>query len=559
MSTDPSSVTDSHGQTTAPEAPSVPDQPADQTWYVALFRDSHQPAWIFDLQTLQFLEVNDAAVQRYGYPRERFLQMTLKEIGPPEDVPALLDSVTWLERGRRVSGEWRHLRADGTLIYCEIESHDFTWTGAEGNQPPRAARLAVINDVTERHRAEETLKQTISDYRGLFENAHDAILIFSPDDETILDVNQRACAVYGFSRAEFIGLKLDSITRNPGCGKEAIRDTLHRGTLQGFQSVHFRKDGTEMLVEINGAVVTYKGRQAILIINRDQTERVRAEEARRKQEQRLRLHVEQTPLGVIDWDLNFCVSAWNAGATRIFGFTPAEATGKCARDLIVPPAARDHVEAIWQALLNATGGLRSANENVTKDGRVILCEWYNTPLVDADGKVVGVASLVQDVTVEQRAHEALAASEHKFRMLAEATVDVVGLYSLDGMTLYLSPSIERLTGDKPEDRVGRNGFDFVHPDDLELVHRGLRDPSLRGEPALQIFRVRRRDGSYVWCEANTRVLFDDAGRPSQVLSCTRDITARKQMEDDLRRRAEEVDELYRRATERLKELESAKP
>ena len=78
----------------------------DNPWYRALFVDNHQPAWIFDPETLAFLAVNDAAVQRYGYPRDKFLTMTMKDIRPPEDVPALLDSVANLEFGRRVSGEW---------------------------------------------------------------------------------------------------------------------------------------------------------------------------------------------------------------------------------------------------------------------------------------------------------------------------------------------------------------------------------------------------------------------------------------------------------------------
>jgi len=185
-------------------------------WYRALFLENHQPAWMFDPETLAFLSVNDAAVRRYGYSQEQFLSMTLKSIRPPEDVPALLDSVASLDRGKRFSGEWRHLTRDGSLLYVEIASYDFNLEG-------RRARLAVINDVTERHRAEEALRQTISDYRGLFENAHDAILIIAADDETVLDVNQRACEMYGYPRASSWGCRCATSRRTPPTATSTAR------------------------------------------------------------------------------------------------------------------------------------------------------------------------------------------------------------------------------------------------------------------------------------------------------------------------------------------------
>src|SRR5205085_11925900 len=123
---------------------------------------------------------------------DQFLTMTIRDIRPAEDIPALLDRIANFESGRYISGEWRHLTSDGKLIYAEVASYDWEYDG-------RPARLNVINDVTERHLAEEALKRTIQDYRGLFENAHDAILIVDAEDARVLDANQRACDVYGFT------------------------------------------------------------------------------------------------------------------------------------------------------------------------------------------------------------------------------------------------------------------------------------------------------------------------------------------------------------------------
>jgi PAS domain S-box-containing protein len=140
----------------------------------------------------------------------------------------------------------------------------------------------------------------------------------------------------------------------------------------------------------------------IVGIFEDITERRRAEEDLRQSQQRLLLHRKQTPLGVIEWDLEFRVTAWNPAAERIFGFTAGEAIGRRAGELIVPESVLPHVDQIWASLLQQKGGLRSRNENVGKDGSVLLCEWFNTPLVDASGSVMGVASLVLDITDQRK-------------------------------------------------------------------------------------------------------------------------------------------------------------
>jgi PAS domain S-box-containing protein len=116
------------------------------------------------------------------------------------------------------------------------------------------------------------------------------------------------------------------------------------------------------------------------------------------QQQRLALHVQQTPLAVIEWDVGFRVTDWNPSAERIFGWSREEALGRHACELIVPASVREQVDAVWRELLQRRGGERSTNRNVRRDGSSIECEWTNTPLVAASGGVVGVASLVLDVT-----------------------------------------------------------------------------------------------------------------------------------------------------------------
>ncbi len=121
--------------------------------YRLLFESNPQPMWVFDYDTLRFLAVNEAAMRHYGYSRAEFLAMTLKDIRPLEDVPALLDDLAQTrEEFEAQSGPWRHRKKDGTLIDVEVSSHTLDFDGHK-------AGLALLNDVTARKAAEEELRQ----------------------------------------------------------------------------------------------------------------------------------------------------------------------------------------------------------------------------------------------------------------------------------------------------------------------------------------------------------------------------------------------------------------
>ncbi len=120
--------------------------------YRLLFDSNPEPMWVYDVGTLAFLVVNDAAVERYGYSREEFLGMTLRNIRPPEDVAAL-EANLGNSRESHTDGPWRHRKKDGSVIYVEITSHPITLGGVRGC-------LIVAKDVTERRRLEEQLRQS---------------------------------------------------------------------------------------------------------------------------------------------------------------------------------------------------------------------------------------------------------------------------------------------------------------------------------------------------------------------------------------------------------------
>ncbi len=129
---------------------------ASEQRYRELFESNPNPMWVYDEETLSFLAVNAAAVRHYGFNRDEFLARTIKDIRPAEDLAALLQNVSESHEQLDETTEWRHRKKNGELIDVEITSHELTWLG-------RKARLVLINDITERKRAEQELQQLNAD------------------------------------------------------------------------------------------------------------------------------------------------------------------------------------------------------------------------------------------------------------------------------------------------------------------------------------------------------------------------------------------------------------
>ena len=117
-----------------------------------MFVNNPQPMWIYDLETLEFLEVNEAAISHYGFSHEEFLHMTLKDIRPAEDIKSLLEDIEETRKTLNAAGEWRHIKKNGELIIVEIYSHSITFNG-------KMARHVLVNDITKRKHTELEIRE----------------------------------------------------------------------------------------------------------------------------------------------------------------------------------------------------------------------------------------------------------------------------------------------------------------------------------------------------------------------------------------------------------------
>jgi PAS domain S-box-containing protein len=166
--------------------------------YHLLFDSNPHPVWVYDLKTLAILDVNHSAIRNYGYSREEFLSLTIKDIRPPEDVPALVESAVKASPDTETAGVWRHYKKDRTMIDVEITSHPLVYGG-------RDARLVVATDITMRKKAEEALRQSEERFRLLVSEVADyAILMLDPEGR-IVSWNAGAERIKGYKAQEIIG------------------------------------------------------------------------------------------------------------------------------------------------------------------------------------------------------------------------------------------------------------------------------------------------------------------------------------------------------------------
>jgi PAS domain S-box-containing protein len=178
-------------------------------------------------------------------------------------------------------------------------------------------------------------------------------------------------------------------------------------------------------------------KETSVILEAEINERKRAEESLKEREALLQLQFERMPIGCITWDMDFRVLLWNPAAEKIFGYIGEEAKGKHPYDLIVPQDVQPDIDSIWQRLLKGDITAHSENENITKDGHTVTCYWVNTPLKKANGEIIGVISMVQDITKRKKAEEALQASEAELHdnYFTQSAINMILSESLENIPL----------------------------------------------------------------------------------------------------------------------------
>ncbi len=538
--------------------------------YSALVERANDGVFIIQDALISF--VNPALASISGYSAKELIGMPMLELAAPESREMLKERhESRLAGGNPPSHYEAKLQCkDGTIKDVELSAAFLLYEG-------RSATMGIMRDMTERKRIEEARRTSEARFRAIFEHAPLMMNAFDEDGRCIL-WNKECEKVFGWTTEEINAHEdplslfypdpkvrdevVKSVTSNPdGTFREwhpLTKDGEERVTLWANfqlpdgavislgQDITERKEVEKALQEANERLEdrVYERTSELAATNerlqQEVIERARAEQERRSYEERLALHVQQTPFGVIEWDMDFKVASWNPAAERIFGYSRDEALGRLATDLIVPQGLMENIDGIWTALKENKGGMRSTNENITKDGRTILCEWYNTPLVYASGRVVAVASLVHDITEKVRAEEATRLHAAIMNNVAEG----ICLIGCDDLRIkWTNERFTKMFGYDPGEMKGEL-VDIVNaPTDRTPTETRTSILDILKETGEWHGEVRniKRDGTHFWCYANVSFL-DHTKYGRVMLSVSTDITERKQAERTLHRQSEAIEQ-----------------
>ncbi|MGY4515116.1 sensor domain-containing diguanylate cyclase [Lysobacter sp. HA18] len=398
------------------------------------------------------------------------------------------------------------------------------------------------------------------------------LLAFVDARDRLVEVNPAWETTLGWPARELVGHRVDEFVHEDDRDRVlaqfadvrgGLADTTFRGRLRsrygGYRWIEWQVrefDVARLYCTARDVTDQVRARDSLLR-HRDELERritQRTHELDRALA-RLQLHADNSPLATVEWDRHLRVSHWSHRAREMFGWREDEIVGR--EPSTAPMLHPDDVAVVDAAMqrLATREASRSVHtvRMVARDGRTRVCEWFDSALFDASGRVTSILSLVQDVTEREAAATALADSEERFRLAFEQTAVGMAHVALDGHWLRINRRLADLLGRDLDELVGTTLRDIVHPDDRDADAADMARLLAGDIDSLDVeARLLCIDGKAIWTRRQVSIRRDASGAPVHLIVVVEDIDARKATEAALQRAHEELEA---KVAERTVELE----
>ena len=529
-------MTSSAGQNIAEWKPANAALEESQRRFQAIFENALDGMLIID-DTGRYVDANPAICQLLGYGREELRLMTVWDVARPQDrkrIPDLLEQ--FLAEGT--------LCDEYALLCKDRTTRDFEYRWVAKILP--GLHVAIHRDITERNCARRELR----DRHNLLQTLIDCIpeAIYAKDvDGRYLIFNSHGAGMIGRHVEECIG-RDDTELFEPETAK--LFEMQDRQVMQTGQRADWEAAGTS-----KGVTRTYSTTKApfrsadgtlagVVGISRDISESKALRKDRDRLLERLHLQIRRLPVAYILLDKNYRVLDWNPAAEKMFGYTKMEALGHSCLDLIVQQPLDDEILDVIRRIESGNTDAHNVNENRTKDGGTITCQWYNTPLMDHGGNFAGMICLGQDITERQRAEEHAASSSAALENAVE------GIARLDTHNQYVAANraYAAMLGYQPEELIGASAQTTVHPRHQNVLNGAYHHMRAEGRAEAEVFAL-RKDGSVFWQQIMMVKAHDQNGGWIGHHCFMRNITRRKTAEEALRESTAQLQSISRRVVE----------
>lgn len=496
--------------------------------YKEFFVLNPHPMWIYDVDSLNFVEVNDAAIQHYDYSREEFLSMTIKDIRPKEEIPKLLESLSQEELNFEQSGIWKHRKNNGTEIYVEIISHSL------GKKDDKNLRLVSAFDVTEKINTIQSLKL----FSTAIEQTEDMIFI-TDNKGTIQFVNSALEKFTGYTQEELID-KTPRIFKS-GLMPEKYYDELWSTISSGkpFKSVMINRKKNGELYTVEQNIAPLKNENSIITnfisTSRDITEKLRIEHKLKESQKRYKRLTEASFEGIAIHKEGIILEV-NDVFCRLSGYNYDEVIGKNAIEFVVP-------ESKEILIKNIQSGYEQPYEVIAlrKDGTTFPCEIIGKNVIEGDKKYR--ISAVRDLTEKKKAQEKLMRIQERYHLLFQQSLEAIYLYNFDEhRILDANDTFLNFLGYTRDEISKLSVLDFIAHENAD-IQNAMEKILREGKYYIGERKWKRKDGKIIDVDTTGSVITSE--KENIFFITARDITERKKAEQTLK----ENEEKYRNLAE----------
>lgn len=490
--------------------------------YKYLFRNNPQPMWIYDEDTLKFLEVNDAAISFYGYTRDEFLQMTVLDIRPDSEKNKVLEHIYEINDRVQNSGPWKHKLKNGDIIYVTIASHNILFEG-------KNARMVIANDITEMYKLQKKLESSEEKFRRLF-NDHSAVkLLINPDTGKIIDANKSAEIFYGWTIDELIKMNITQINTLPVEESKKALSNIKLGVENHFEFKHRKANGEIVDVEVFSSKVELEEKELLHAIVVDISEKKKAEKLLIENEKRFRSVVESLNQAYYEADEKGKFLYCNPGIYSIGGFTEKDIKSITAFRLVTKEDRKRVIEKYKNSVLNKVTDLTDEFRVVKKDGIKFWVEQVTHLEYDNNGKLIKATNTLRDINERKLAEEKLLLLN---RTVEQSSVSIV-ITDPDGFIEYVNPKFTQVTG---------YTFEEVHRKNPSVLSSGLQSKEfyinmwntiLSGNTWTGQFQNKKKNGEIFWEDAIISPIVNNNNRITNFVAIKEDITELQKVKDNL--------------------------
>lgn len=368
-----------------------------------------------------------------------------------------------------------------------------------------------------------------SNFRAIFNGVNDAIFIHDRRTGEVLDVNDRMCSMFGYSKKQFLELEVEDVSADGAqySQKQAF-ELIKKAVNDGPQTVEWRskdKQGNLFWTGVSLTAAVLNGRKVVLGVARDISEKKAAEEALQKSEAKFKALSEASFEGILLSEDNVCVGQ-NLAAKNMFGYSDEEVLGKDGKVWLKPKLEDISPTDIFSQF---TGPCETTC--LRKDGSTFPCEIRGKTIIYAD-REVRVTSL-RDITRRKSVEDALKESERNYRNLIETLGESFGIQDENGVITYVNKKQFELLGYTKEEMIGKHFIDFMDEQSRAKANEQFADRTKGGAGSYEVSLI-RKDGSLVDVIISGRPMFDNQGNFKGSFGVATDITERKKMEKALK-------------------------